>query len=406
VVKPLRGRSGVSLVAVLALASSVSAGSLSGATRAERSTAVQANVDWPDFRFDRANTGHNTAETLVGPTNVTQLQLAWDRDLGAFMTLGSSPVLKDGVLYVAAEARFHGHVFALDPQTGETQWTTALTYAFSLSAPAVAGGIVVVGSGDGNVYALDSATGEVKWTFPTDFGVFTSPTVLHRRVFVSSNDEYLYALSLATGAMVWRRGLGNSAGGASPATVDGLVYAGSEFGHTALALDADTGAKRWSRNLVPESLGSGPVISEGRVFMTTEKGTLLSLDAATGASVWKVTGLGNDLRDPAVADGVVYVGGENNRLTALDAATGAELWATDVDGELFSPIVANGVVYVGGRENKLYAFDAAAGDLLWTAPADGLVTNPILVNGRLYFGSFDNHLYAYALPTSAGQDDG
>ena len=188
----------------------------------------------------------------------------------------------------------------------------------------------------------------------------------------------------------------------SPATEGNLLYAATEFGHTALALDPATGAERWFRNLnVPEYLGSGPVLSEGRVFVTTQEGTLMCLDAATGANVWKDTGLGDYLRYPAVADGIVYLGSSDNKLYAFDAATGIQWWATDVDGELFSPVVANGVVYVGGRENKLYAFDAVTGELLWTAPAGALVTNPILVNGRLYFGSFDNHLYAYALPGSS-----
>jgi outer membrane protein assembly factor BamB len=355
-------------------------------------------IDWPEFQFDIANSGHNSVESLVGPQNVDQLQLAWEQDLGSFMTLGSSPVLVQGILYVAAEDTPTGRIFALDPQTGVTIWVTSLPFAISLSAPAVAEGVLVVGSGDGNVYAFDAGTGDGRWTFETGFGVYGIPTILDGVVYVGSNDDYLYALSLHSGDVIWKRDLGSAPGVRSPAVADGVVYASTAFTGRLFAMDAMSGRALWSRRLTNGEISSGPVVAGGEVFVTTVGGILFSVDAATGNVNWRVTGLGDDLRYPAVAEGLVYVGSEKSATFALDAATGARRWRTRVDGEVFTPIVANGVVYIGGAENKLYAFDAAIGDLLWTAPAGALVSNPILVEGRLYFGSFDNHLYAYALP--------
>jgi glucose dehydrogenase len=371
---------------------------LSAAALSPDEPPVTLEAEWPEYRFDLGNSGHNHLETLVGPQNVDRLSLAWDQDLGSFMTLGSSPVMSGGVLYVAAESPSNGHVFALDPQSGTTSWVTTLPFAFSLSAPAVSDGILVVGAGSSDVYALDAVTGQRLWTFETDFGVFSSPTILNGVVYVGSNDDNLYALSLVSGELVWKRALGYAVSVESPAIADGVVYESTEFGRRVFALDAATGRKRWSRRLAGGDLGQGPVVAQGRVFITTDSGTVFSLDASTGQTIWQVAGLGEELRHPAVADGVVYVGSSLNAMIAVDAATGALVWRTRVDGEVFSPIVANGVVYAGGRENKLYAFDAGTGDLLWTAPAGALVSNPILVDGRLYFGAFDNHLYAYGLP--------
>jgi outer membrane protein assembly factor BamB len=346
--------------------------------RAEESTATE----WPDFQFDLGNSGHNPLELLVGADDVANLQLSWDTNMNDFINGGSSPIVALGRLYAAVHG---GQVFAFDPSTGGLLWGTSIEPGFGLTGPAVSEGVLVVGSADSNVYSLDAATGDRQWTFDTGFGVFGSPAILNGVVYIGSNDDNLYALDLHTGDLVWQRNLGFATGPMSPAIADDVVYVSTVFTHKVFALDAATGQKRWSRKLTGGYVGSGPVVYQGRVFVTTDRGFLLSLDASTGEVLWRVKGLGDDLRHPAVAGEVVYVGSSLNGMVAVEAATGALVWRT------------NGVVYAGGRENKLYAFDAAIGDLLWTASAGALVSNPILVNGHLYFGSFDNHLYAYTL---------
>jgi outer membrane protein assembly factor BamB len=387
-----------SLLAATLSLSLLASTQLAPATDRPHAAASEQGTDWPEFMFDRENTGENPLEATVGPENVAQLQLDWSIDFGDFIALGSSPVLSGGVLYTASVATPDGYVRALDPLTGLAQWVKEFDSSVTFTAPAVAEGVLVVGSGDSNIYALDAATGKPRWTFDTGFGVFSSPTILNGVVYVGSNDDNLYALSLATGEVVWTRDLGNAASVESPAVASGVVYASTEFTRRVFALDAASGRKRWSRRLTGGNIAAGPVVDQGRVFVTTEDGFLVSLDASTGGVLWRVADLGEDLRSPAVAEGMIYVGSTKERMFALDAATGDKRWATRVDGTLYSPIVANGVVYSGGESNKLYSFDATSGDLLWTAPAGWKVSNPILVNGRLYFGSFDNHLYAYSLP--------
>src|SRR5262245_36190538 len=129
-------RLGGVLVALLLLASLTNDSSVAALDYHPKD--ARASTDWAEFRFDQGNTGFNVAESVLGAANVAGLELAWDRDLESFITGGSSPVLKDGVLYVAAEQGYDGHVFALDPETGTTLWTTALKYVTSLSTPAVA----------------------------------------------------------------------------------------------------------------------------------------------------------------------------------------------------------------------------------------------------------------------------
>ena len=68
------------------------------------------------------------------------------------------------------------------------------------SSPAVAGGVVFVGSYDGKVYALNASTGALIWSYTTGASVFSSPAVAGGVVYVGSDDRKVYALNASTGA--------------------------------------------------------------------------------------------------------------------------------------------------------------------------------------------------------------
>ena len=54
------------------------------------------------------------------------------------------------------------------------------------SSPAVANGVVYVGSDDGNLYALDASTGALLWSYTTGDIVFSSPAVANGIVYFGS----------------------------------------------------------------------------------------------------------------------------------------------------------------------------------------------------------------------------
>jgi outer membrane protein assembly factor BamB len=64
------------------------------------------------------------------------------------------------------------------------------------SSPAVANGVVYVGSYDKNVYALNAKTGAKLWSYTTGGGVYTSPSVANGLVYVGSDDGNVYAFGL------------------------------------------------------------------------------------------------------------------------------------------------------------------------------------------------------------------
>ena len=140
--------------------------------------------------------------------------------------------------------------------------------------PTVAGGRVFVGSQNGTVYSLDAKTGCIRWTFAASGGVRTAVAI-----------------------------------GAPGATGRSIVYFG-DTGANAYALDADTGQRLWvqrvDEHLAARITGS-PTLYEGRLYVPvasyeegqgadpqypccTFRGSLVALDAASGAIVWKTYG--------------------------------------------------------------------------------------------------------------------
>ena len=67
------------------------------------------------------------------------------------------------------------------------KWSYATGYLVD-SSPAVANGVVYVGSNDGNLYALNASTGAKLWSYPTGAAVASSPAVANGVVYVGSDD--------------------------------------------------------------------------------------------------------------------------------------------------------------------------------------------------------------------------
>jgi outer membrane protein assembly factor BamB len=95
------------------------------------------------------------------------------------------------------------------------------------TAPAVANGLVYVGSDDDSVYALDARTGALQWKYTTGSVVLSSPMVANGVVYVGSVfEDKLYALDAGTGAQLWQYTTWSYVS-SSPVVADGVLYFGS-----------------------------------------------------------------------------------------------------------------------------------------------------------------------------------
>lgn len=100
------------------------------------------------------------------------------------------------MVYVGSEgnAFIKPGVYALNASSGALLWNNSVGNVDS--TPAVANGVVYVGSFDGNVYALDASTGAPLWSYATGAFVY-SPAVANGVVYVGS-DAGIYALNAST----------------------------------------------------------------------------------------------------------------------------------------------------------------------------------------------------------------
>ena len=73
-----------------------------------------------------------------------------------------------------------------------------------LSSPAVAEGVVYIGSADHNLYAVNASDGALRWKFATRGAVNSSPAVSDGLVYVNSLDGTFYAVDTSTGKARWQ----------------------------------------------------------------------------------------------------------------------------------------------------------------------------------------------------------
>lgn len=321
----------------------------------------------------------------------------------------STPAVADGLVYVGSHT---GNLYAIDAKTGAANWVTQLGGEIS-SSPAVAEGMVFVGN-DAGFYALDAKSGERKWTLKTGevvpFGhrwdyFQSSPTYLEGVVYFGSADGHIYAAEAKSGNVLWKF-MTEGRVRTAPALADGVLYCGSMDGNL-YALDAKSGELKWKFKTAGNSffpLGevqSTPAVADGMVFFGSRDGFLYAVDAATGQKKWAFSHEGSwCISGPAVADGLVFAGSSDGQfVNALDAQTGQEKWRAKMPSRVFtSGAIAGGNVYFGAWGGEVAWFDAKTGTQKGGVIAEAAVQgSPVIAEGVLYFASDDGFVYAVEL---------
>jgi outer membrane protein assembly factor BamB len=407
-------------------------------------------ANWPQARFDLANSGFNPNESGIDSTTAARLQQAWVRTDDE--TSNAAPTVVDNIIYMGCGAA----MCAVEAPDQVLKWKARIpSGTITYSSAAVAGGLVYAGTNtSGAVYAFDTKTGTIRWMFQTaGHNVQAGPSVAGGVVYVGGDDQNLYALDAATGAKLWSFNGGTPILSA-PAVVNGVVYLGAG---ALYALNASDGRQLWSGLATAAGVSASPAVSGGRVFVGAYtpgvRGTpnfyafnSAGCGAAFCSPLWStVVGLPppavgelDGIQSSAAVDqGSVYVGAPDGKVYALDPSNGAVRWAGLTHGSQItslqpnptpiesSPAVANGVVYVSSFDGYLYAYATSgcattACPWLFAASLDGGLGNghvsncwntttssPVVVNGYVYAGgctqTYTDALYAFTvLPCPPG----
>ena len=130
----------------------------------------------------------------------------------------------------------------------------------------------------------------------------------------------------------------------------------------------------WSAQVGAGHVGLQPLVAGGRVWAASAAGSVLALDARSGAVAWRAelntplaAGVGSDGETAAVVT-------RENQLVAL--RDGREVWRVRLNARSFTaPLVAGKRVFVLAADRSISAYDSANGARLWatTRPADPLV---------------------------------
>jgi outer membrane protein assembly factor BamB len=352
-----------------------------------RPVPVTSPSSWPMYQY-RAN--HNAV--FPGSSRA----FSWHRKLGGKVNGGLAIV--DGTVYVES---FDKRLYALDMQTGNIRFSTPLEN-IAMTAPIVAHGLVVVGTGsnaplretpaqtiwgrsEGDyVEAISTRTGAVVWRQRTIGEDMPTPALVHRNVddalvFVNG-DNHVRALRLNDGNALWTlpaRGIGTMS---SAAAAGNMAYLTSGVPNPARAHDE-----------------------------------LYAIDVTAGTYKWRAP-VGNADCSPTLDNGVVYVEGSGSDprrpewssdfsdIVAVDAATGRTRWSWRSGFGRFTPVgsheqaiaglAVGGVLYQALPATSEFAAFDPAGHLRWKIQTNAPVKmSAVLYNGKLYFGDTGKTFY-------------
>jgi polyvinyl alcohol dehydrogenase (cytochrome) len=212
------------------------------------------------------------------------------------------------------------------------------------SQPTVVGGRLFFGSANGTVYSLDARTGCTYWSYKADSKVRAAVSVAplgqgQYAAYFGDGQTNIYALNAQTGQLLWKTKLDQHpmAGiTAAPKVYGGRVYVGVR------------------------SAGEEMAAQNPKYPCCTFRGSLVSLDAATGKLGWKTF----TITDPSTKTKQSSAG------TDLFGPSGAGIWGSPTID------VKRKVIYAGTGNNysdpptntsdAVLAFDLESGSLLWS----------------------------------------
>jgi len=273
-----------------------------------------ADSNWTSAGQNIQNTRHQSSESKIGVGTVGTLAVKW-----AFATEGdvsATPAVDGAKVYFPD---WMGNVYAVDRKTGIQAWQVKISDVTGIpgdkarATPVISGDKVIVGTqgpfgGGGWMLAFDKNTGAVLWATQLESHF---AAIVTQSATVHGGRVYIGVASLE-----------EALGGIIPG------YVCCSFRGSMLALDADTGAILWKTYMAPEGYsgnaiwGSSPAIDtrRGQVYVATGNNYSVPDDVEQC-----VINAGDDtdaVRACMAADNLF------DAVVALDLQTGAVRWAT------------------------------------------------------------------------------
>lgn len=247
----------------------------------------------------------------------------WEKYVGS--PVRASPTAAAERIFVLSK---EGQVLCLSGSDGTELWNfRGMPERASLlfnASPAVDGDVVVVPFPTGDLVALRVADGKPLWsetlsrTYASSSMAAMSdtarPVIDNGIVFAVAHGGRMVATSEKTGERLWSLTVPSSQ---APWVVGDSVFVVDTSGQL-MAVSRRDGKMQWTAKLPGAATWSGPVLAGNRLWLTSNKGQLLSAEAATGRIV-STQDLGQPIYiAPVVANAHMFVLTDKAKLIALN----------------------------------------------------------------------------------------
>ncbi len=278
---------------------------------------------------------------------------------------GGGLAADQGRLYAATG---FGSVVAFDARGGKKLWEKSLGSPLRASPTATRDRVFVV-TKEGQVTCLSGVDGTELWTFTgqserASILVNASPAVEGDEVIVPYPTGDIVALRASDGQPIWSESLARTrtasslaamSDAARPAVTGGVVYAVGHAGRM-IATAVKSGERVWS--LTVASI-QPPWVAGDNVFVVDTGGQVLAITRTDGKILWATKlPAGATWSGPVLAGNRLWLTSSKGQLAAVDAATGKVASTQDLGSPIYiAPVVAGARMYVLNDNAKLMALN-------------------------------------------------
>ena len=357
-------------------------------------TFTATNVGMFSYNIPSVHDGSIYFSTIANNTtyrrNASTGALIWSVVSDNFPAGPQAPAISSSAISTVYTTGYYLNAFWAS--SGAMRWGTTTTYTVD-DAPTLANGFVYVTTGGSLAAFHADGCGQwwctAAWQYTDSLGsIVGTPAVANGLVYVGTTTGKLIVVDASTGVLQWVGTIatGDQFGPGAPVVDNGMVfiatgglYASNStlYAFPAAGCGSATCAPTWSA-AVSQQFGIGAAVNlavaNGTIFVSSTDWHLYAFSesgcgSATCAPIWAGQTAGKIESAPAVANGVVYVGSyDDGAINAFNAsgcgaATCAPIW-THTLGENVQggPIVVNGMVYITSR-HSLYAFHLPAASM-------------------------------------------
>ncbi|MEM1096766.1 MAG: PQQ-binding-like beta-propeller repeat protein [Bacteroidota bacterium] len=280
---------------------------------------------------------------------------------------------------------------------------------FGPEALMVSGKVIFISNRKGEVHAVDAETGKKLGLEEFGESVESATMTDGRYLYLASTKgrRKVFAYDMQKGRTEWRRRAEPSDAGI--VLHDDLILTADLFG-TIRAHQQATGDEVWSIEIGSEEDPTGVkaplrLTNDGHLIATDIDGRVYRIDAATGNIRWDMQVGAPIYQAPALTDDAVYVPTTRGSLVVLDAATGAKRWhrtLPDSTIRFATPAAANDMVVTATTDGLVEAHDPQSGVVLWSfASPDAISAAPLITQDHVFVGSLGKQLYVLDRDTGA-----